>query len=63
MGENLGHPRAPGNEALAGRLRAAFAAWYGNGHVDEDDPDTCILRVRRTRGTLLSHGMRYELRF
>lgn len=63
VGENLGHPRAPGNEALAGRLREAFAAWYGNGHVDEGDPDTCILRVRLTRGTLLSHGMRYELRF
>ncbi len=63
LGENLGHPRAPGNEAIAARLREAFAAWYGNGHVDEGDPDTCILRVRLTRGTLLRHGTRYELRF
>lgn len=61
--ENLGHPRDEKNAALAARLRAAFAAWYGNGHTDENDPNTCILRVRLTDGILFSHGTKYELDF
>ena len=45
------------------KLREAFAAWYDNGHTDESDPNTCILRIRLTDGILLNHGTKYELDF
>ena len=63
VGENIGHPRDARNAALMGKLRAAFAAWYGNGDVNEDDPHTCVLRVRLTDGVLMSHGTRYDIDF
>ena len=49
IGENLGH-----------KLRSAFAAWYDNGHTNEDDPNTIILRMKLTDGILFSNGTRYE---
>ena len=63
VGENLGWVREAENAALAEKLRGVFAAWYGNGHVNEEDRNTCILRIRLTDGVLLSNGMRYELDF
>lgn len=63
VGENIGHLCAEQNLAIAAKLRAAFAAWYGNGHINEADPNTCILRVRLTDGVLFSHGTRYDLDF
>lgn len=62
-GENLGHPADPANAAIMEKLRTAFAAWYGNGHTDEGDPNTCILRIRLQNGVLFSHGTRYDLDF
>ena len=61
VGEDLGHVLAPENAKIAARLREAFSAWYGNGHVNEADPNTVILRIRLTDGVLFSHGTRYEL--
>ena len=63
VGENLGPVGAEANRALADRLRAAFAAWYDNGHTNDSDPDTIILRVRLTDGVLMDHGTRYEIDF
>ena len=63
VGENLGYLCAKQNHAIAAKLRAAFAAWYSNGHINEADPNTCILRVRLTDGVLFSHGTRYDLDF
>jgi general stress protein 26 len=63
VGENLGHVLAPGNAEMMAKLRKAFAEWYGNGHTNEDDPNTCLLRVRLTDGILLSYGTRYEIDF
>lgn len=62
-GENLGHVLREENGELLGKLREAFSSWYGNGHIDESDPNTCILRIRLTRGVLMSHGTRYEVDF
>ena len=59
-GESLGHILLPENAALAEKLRAAFASWYGNGHVNEADPDTVILRLRLTGGVVFAGGVRYE---
>ena len=63
IGQNLGHPHDPANAAIMGKLRLVFAAWYNDGDVDEDDPDTCVLRLSLTDGVLFDHGTRYELVF
>ena len=62
-GENLGHILLEKNRPLAAKLRAAFDAWYGNGHTNEEDPNTCILCVHLEKGVLFSHGTRYDIVF
>jgi len=62
VGESLGHVLREENAEMMSKLRAVFDEWYSNGHVDESDPDTILLRVRLTDGVLLSHGTRYEIR-
>lgn len=63
VGENLGHVRLPENERMMNILRAAFAAWYSNGHTNEADPNTCLLKVKLTDGVLFSNGTRYDIDF
>jgi general stress protein 26 len=63
IGENLGHICSSENTDIAARLRTAFAEWYNNGHVNESDPNTVILRIRLTDGVLFSHGTRYDVDF
>lgn len=63
VGENIGHVRDEQNKELAAKLREAFSEWYSNGHVDESDPNTIILRIRLTDGLLFDHGKRYEIDF
>ena len=45
-GENLGHVLAEKNTTLMATLREAFAKWYNEGDVNENDPNTCILCIR-----------------
>ncbi len=63
IGESMGHILLPENAALADKLRAAFAEWYANGHTNEADPNTIILRIRLTEGVLFHHGTRYDITF
>jgi len=63
VGENCGHILKAENEALAARLRAAFASWYANGHTNEADPNTIILRIHLTGGVLADHGTWHEIDF
>lgn len=63
VGESLGSMSSPQNEDLADKLRVIFAEWLSNGHTDEADPNTIILRVRLTDGVLFSHGTRYDIDF
>lgn len=58
--ENLGHILLEQNEETAKKLRAAFASWYENGHTNEADPNTIILRIRLKDGILFDHGTRIE---
>lgn len=60
-GVNLGWFGKAENQAIAGKLRNAFAEWIDNGHNNFDDQNTIILRVELTDGFLLSHGIRYDL--
>ena len=62
-GENLGHVKAECNREIMSRLRVVFAEWYENGHTDENDPNTCLLRIRLTEGTHFHHGTRYDIDF
>lgn len=62
-GKNIGHPRDAGNAAIMAKLREVFAAWYTNGHTDENDPNTCILRIDLTNGVVFSHGTKYRFDF
>jgi general stress protein 26 len=63
VGENLGAVLAPQNRALWETLSGVFSSWIANGHTDENDPNTVILKVRLTDGVLFSHGTRYDLTF
>ena len=63
VAESLGWICAPKNYDMADKLRTVFAEWYDNGHVNEDDTNTIILRIRLTDGVLFDHGARYDLKF
>lgn len=63
VGENLGHVLKEENLSMLRTLRRAFSSWYSNGHVDENSPETVLLRIRLTDGVLFSGGTRYELHF
>ena len=60
VGEDLGHIKLEKNKEIADRLRAAFASWYDDGHVNEDDPNTVVLKMKLTDGTLFRNGAKYE---
>ena len=63
IGENLGHVLLPENKAVMDILRKAFAAWYSNGHTNEADPNTCLLKIKLTDGVLFANGIRYDIDF
>ena len=59
---NMGHILLQSNAEIAGKMRQIFASWYGNGHVNENDVNTCILRIRLTDGVLMANGQQFVLR-
>jgi len=59
IGENLGWVRDEKNAEIMSKLRTAFAEWYDNGHTNESDPNTCLLRIRLTDGILFHQGTKY----
>lgn len=59
IGENLGWVRDEKNAEMMKKLRTAFAKWYDNGHTNEEDPNTCLLRIRLTDGVLIDHEKKY----
>ncbi|MCL2022789.1 MAG: pyridoxamine 5'-phosphate oxidase family protein [Oscillospiraceae bacterium] len=63
IGENLGYVRDDKNAEIMSKLRTAFAQWYDNGHTNENDPNTCLFRVRLTDGVLFHNGTKYEIDF
>ena len=63
VGENLGHVLLEENQNIMEKLRTAFSAWYNNGHTNEADSNTCLLKIRLTDGVLFSHGTRYDIEF
>ena len=63
FGENMGHILLPENADMADKLRKVFSEWYGNGHINEADPNTIILRMKLSEGVLFNHGTRYDIDF
>lgn len=63
IGINLGWIRSENNIHIAKKLREAFASWYSNGHINEDDTSTCILKIKLTDGVLYNRGRRYDIDF
>ena len=59
IGENLGWVRDEGNVAMMAKLRKAFASWYTGGHVNEEDKNTCLLRIRLTDGVIIDDEKKY----
>jgi len=64
IGENLGWVCDEKNAEMMTKLRTIFAEWYNEANNDED-PNTCLLRIRLTRGLWKdSHkGIRNEIDF
>lgn len=58
--ESLGYICKEENKHLADKLRNAFAAWYSNGHTNENDINTIILKITVTDGIIYKDGKRYE---
>ena len=63
IGENMGYILKKENEEIANKLKKVFAAWYTNGHTDENDINTCILRIKLIDGVLFSNGKKYDIDF
>lgn len=63
IGESLGHILKKENEEIADKLRQAFAEWYSNGHTNENDKHTVILRIKLTDGIVFSNGTKYNVDF
>ena len=60
IGESLGYIRLEENKDLADRLRKAFSTWYDNGHTNENDTDTIILKIKVIDGIIYSNGEKLE---
>jgi hypothetical protein len=58
-GENLGWVRDEKNASMMTKLREAFAGWYSNGHVNEEDKNTSLLRIRLTDGIVIDNEKKY----
>ena len=63
IAENLGFIGNEENRITADKLRAVFCEWIENGHVDFNDKNTVILRIRLTDGVLFSNGNRFDITF
>ncbi len=63
IGENIGHICDEKNAELASKLRAVFAEWYDNGHTNENDPNTCILKIELTDAVLYCDGKKHDINF
>lgn len=64
IGENLGWVCDEKNTEIMEKLRTIFAAWYNEANNDED-PNTCLLRIRLTKGLWNDphKGIRNEIDF
>ena len=60
--KDIGHPLTKGNEALRETLARAFEKFYSR-HVDEHDPNTCILSIAPAWALVFANGFKYIVDF
>ena len=53
IGENMNHVLAEQNAVIMAKLREIFSEWYGDGDVNENDVNTCLLRIRLTEASFI----------
>ncbi|MBQ5769668.1 MAG: pyridoxamine 5'-phosphate oxidase family protein, partial [Clostridia bacterium] len=58
VAENLGWVLLPKNDRIFQELKNAFSSWINNGHTNEKNQNTCILKVQLNKGTIFSNGKR-----
>ncbi len=58
--ESSGYICLDENKDIADKLRIAFADWYDNGHTNESDINTIILKITVTDGIIYKDGKRFE---
>ncbi|MCL1822696.1 MAG: pyridoxamine 5'-phosphate oxidase family protein [Oscillospiraceae bacterium] len=58
-GENLGWVMEERNAEMMSKLRKAFSKWYTMGHVNEKDPNTCLLKIKLSECILADHERTY----
>jgi hypothetical protein len=62
IGENLGHPLDEPNRQLREELRNVFSSFY-NRHVNEQDKNTCILKISLDDALLFANDYKYVIDF
>ncbi|MEA4883582.1 MAG: pyridoxamine 5'-phosphate oxidase family protein [Clostridia bacterium] len=62
LGENLGNPLDENNKDLREELRRVFSAFYDK-HVDEEDKNTCILKIKLQDALVFAHDFKYFIDF
>lgn len=61
-GENIGNPLDKSNLGLRDELKQAFSAFYEK-HVNEQDKNTCILKVLLSDALVFAHDYKYLVDF
>jgi general stress protein 26 len=62
VGKNIGNPLEENNKELREELRKVFCAFYDN-HVNEKDPNTCILKITLNDAIVFAHDYKYVIDF
>jgi len=60
--ENIGHPDQVSNKTIRETLKKVFYLFYDK-HVDEKDPNTCILKVKLSCAVMFTQNKKYEFDF
>jgi hypothetical protein len=62
IGENIGHPLDESNRGLREELRNVFSSFYDR-HVNEQDKNTCILKITLNDALLFANDYKYVIDF
>lgn len=62
IGENIGNPLEEHNKKLRDELRNVFSAFYDK-HVNEQDKNTCILKISLTDALVFANDYKYIIDF
>jgi general stress protein 26 len=59
---NIGNPLEPANKELREELKQAFISFYEK-HVNEQDPNTCIIKVEHADALVFANNYKYYIDF